>query len=50
MVKWLKEGDNSTNFFHRVANSNRVTKFLDKLKLDDGLIIEDEDIIERKII
>ena len=41
--------DNNTKFFHRVANGNRVRKFINKLELDDGPIIEDENVIKREI-
>ena len=35
-------GDNNSKLFHRVANRRRKKKFIDKMKIDDGLIIEDE--------
>ena len=37
-------------FFQQVANGNRMRKIIDKLKLDNGMIVDDEAIIEREIV
>jgi hypothetical protein len=34
---WLKEGDNNTKFFHRVANSNRRVNSIESLMVDGSL-------------
>jgi hypothetical protein len=36
-VKWLREGDRNTRFFHRVANSNRRINSIDRLSIDGTL-------------
>lgn len=48
-VKWFKEGDNNTKFFHRMANGSRKKKFISKLELEDGLVIESEELIVNEI-
>jgi hypothetical protein len=39
-VKWLREGDKNTRFFHRVVNSNRRINSIDRLSLDGILTID----------
>uniref|UniRef100_A0A2N9GQ21 Reverse transcriptase domain-containing protein n=1 Tax=Fagus sylvatica TaxID=28930 RepID=A0A2N9GQ21_FAGSY len=31
-VQWLKEGDNNTKFFHKIANSNRRRNYMEKIE------------------
>ena len=38
---WIKEGDNNTKFFHKMANSQRRFNHLSLLELD-GVIYEEE--------
>ncbi|RVW27875.1 K(+) efflux antiporter 2, chloroplastic [Vitis vinifera] len=33
---WLKEGDNNTRFFHRIANAHSKRNWLSKLKVNDN--------------
>ena len=44
-IKWLKEGDRNTNFFHRIANSHRRCNTIDRLMVD-GELSMDQGIIE----
>ena len=41
---WLKEGDNNTSFFHRIANLNRRRNHLCSLEVDGQLFEYKEDI------
>jgi hypothetical protein len=43
-VRWLKEGDNNTKFFHKIANSNRRRNFMEKLEVGDVVYTSDSDI------
>ena len=45
----LKEGDNNTSFFHRVANSNRRTNYLRGIEVD-GVLYEDEEEVQSKVV
>ena len=36
-MKWLREGDRNTKFFHRVTNSNRRINSIDRLSIDGTL-------------
>ena len=38
---WIKEGDNNTKFFHKMANSRRRFNHLSFLEVD-GVIYEEE--------
>ena len=33
-VFWLKEGDNNTKYFHKMANSNRRRNYMKKVEVD----------------
>ncbi|KAL6322576.1 hypothetical protein AAG906_009887 [Vitis piasezkii] len=41
---WLKEGDNNTRFFHRMANVHSRRNWLSKLKVDDCWHTEESDL------
>ena len=41
---WLKEGDNNTRFFHRMANVHSRRNWLSKLKVDDCWHTEEIDL------
>lgn len=39
-VQWLKEGDNNTTFFHRIASARRNTNYIHSLKDVNGLKVD----------
>ena len=41
---WLKEGDNNTRFFHRMANAHNRRNWLSRLKVDDCWHTEELDL------
>jgi hypothetical protein len=43
-VLWLKEGDNNTSFFHKIANSNWRCNFMEKLEVNGTLYSSESDI------
>ena len=43
----MKEGDNNTRFFHRVANSHRRTNHIRDIEVD-GVLYEDE--VQSKVV
>ena len=45
----MKEGDNNTRFFHRVANSHRRTNYLRGIEVH-GVLYEDEDVVQSKVV
>uniref|UniRef100_A0A2N9FG38 Reverse transcriptase domain-containing protein n=1 Tax=Fagus sylvatica TaxID=28930 RepID=A0A2N9FG38_FAGSY len=48
-VLWLKEGDNNTKFFHKIANSNRRRNFMEKLEVGDTVFSSDSDIRDQAV-
>ena len=49
LVLIVKEGDNNTRFFHRVANSHRRTNYLRGIEVD-GVLYEDEEKVQSKVV
>uniref|UniRef100_A0A2N9I4J4 Reverse transcriptase domain-containing protein n=1 Tax=Fagus sylvatica TaxID=28930 RepID=A0A2N9I4J4_FAGSY len=48
-VLWLKEGDNNTKFFHKIANSNRRRNLMEKLEVGDLIFSSDSDIRDQAV-
>ena len=48
-ILFVKEGDNNTRFFHRVANSHRRTNHIRGIEVD-GVFYEDEDVVRSKVV
>ena len=46
---WLKEGDNNTKFFHKMANSHRRYHYLENLEVDGVVYEEIQDIRNQAI-
>ena len=49
MVLFVKEGDNNTCFFHRVANSHRKTNYIRGIEVD-VVLYEDEEDVHSKVV
>ena len=45
----MKEGDNNTRFFHRIANSHRRTNHIRGIEVD-GVLYEDEEEVRSKVV
>ena len=45
----MKEGDNNTCFFHRVANSHRRTNYIRGIKVN-GVLYEDKEVVQSKVV
>ena len=48
-ILFVKEGDNNTRFFHRVANSHRRTNHIWGIEVD-GVLYEDEKEVRSKVV
>ncbi|RVX19456.1 LINE-1 retrotransposable element ORF2 protein [Vitis vinifera] len=49
-VKWVKEGDCNSKFFHKVANGRRNRKFIKVLENERGLVLDNSDSIKEEIL
>ncbi|GMQ04499.1 hypothetical protein CsSME_00049896 [Camellia sinensis var. sinensis] len=49
-VRWLKEGDVSSKFFHRVADGKRKKKFIKRLEVRPGVVVDSEEQIVQGIL
>ena len=45
-VKWVKEGDCNSKFFHKVANGRRNRKFIKELENESGLMLNNPESIK----
>ena len=50
MVKWVKEGDCNSKFFHKVANGKRNRKFIKVLENERGLVLDNSESIKEEIL
>ena len=48
-ILFVKEGDNNTRFFHRVANSHRRTNHIRGIEVD-GVLYEDEEEMRSRVV
>jgi hypothetical protein len=46
---WLKEDDNNTKFFHKLANSHRRSNYMEKVELD-GVVYKEETEVREKVV
>ena len=49
-MKWVKEGDCNSKFFHKVANSRRNKKFIKVLEDESGLVLNNARSITKEIL
>ena len=49
-IKWIKEGDSNSKFFHRVANGRRKKKFINSLVSEEGETPSGSDVISEEIL
>lgn len=48
-VKWLKEGDVSSKFFHRIPDGKRKKKFIKRLEVRPSIVVDKEEQIVQGI-
>jgi hypothetical protein len=48
-VLWLKEGDNNTKFFHKMANSHRRYNYMERVEVD-GIVYEEAPEVREKVV
>ncbi|CAL9013315.1 unnamed protein product, partial [Prunus brigantina] len=49
-VKWARDGDGNTKFFHMMASGVRKRNYIERLEREDGAIIEKDYEIEAEVI
>ncbi|RVW35158.1 Transposon TX1 uncharacterized 149 kDa protein [Vitis vinifera] len=49
-VKWIKEGDCNSKFFHRMANGRRSGKFIKSLISERGVTLSNIEVISEEIV
>ena len=49
-VKWVKEGDCNSKFFHKVANGRRNKKYIKELENERGLVLNKVESITEEIL
>ena len=49
-VKWVREGDCNSKFFHKVVNGRQNRKFIKILENDRGLVLDNIDSISEEIL
>ena len=49
-VKWVKEGDCNSKFFHKVANGRRNRKYIKSLENETGLVLNNAASITEEIL
>ena len=49
-VKWVKEGDCNSKFFHKVANGRRNRKYIKALENERGLVLNNAERITEEIL
>ncbi|KAK9927793.1 hypothetical protein M0R45_024959 [Rubus argutus] len=49
-IKWAKEGDSNTKFFHCLATGRRKINLIEKLVVEGGRVVEDAESIELELI
>ena len=49
-VKWVKEGNCNSKFFHKVANGRRNRKFIKFLENERGLVLNNSESITEEIL
>ena len=48
-VLWLKEGDNNTKFFHKMANYHRCCNYMENLEVEGVFYEEVQDIQDQAV-
>ena len=49
-MKWVKEGDCNSKFFHKVANGRRNRKYIKTLENERGLVLNNVERITEEIL
>ena len=49
-VKWVKEGDYNSKFFHKVVNDRRNKKYIKVLENERGLMLNNSESIKEEIL